>query len=181
MWSCMACAATIRFRMYWAFMGISRPSAFSTARTDAIACTVVQTPQNRCVNSQASRGSRPSRIVSMPRNICPEDQAFWALPPSTSTSMRRCPSMRVTGSTVMRLAMVLPLPAGAHGDLYRCSAAQNGEQLHDDDVSDDLQGHETHGDHELGDGREVVNVVARAIGHQVGVEAVEPSREHHEH
>ncbi len=87
--------------MYCAFGGISSLSAFSTARTEAIACTVVQTPQKRCVNSQASRGSRPWRIRSIPRNICPEDQALVTTPPSTSTSMRRCPSMRVTGSTVM--------------------------------------------------------------------------------
>ncbi len=55
--------------MYWAFRGISSPSAFSTVRTDAIAWTVVQTPQKRCVKIQASRGSRPRRIVSMPRYI----------------------------------------------------------------------------------------------------------------
>ncbi len=62
--------------MYCAFSGTSRPSAFSTARTEAIACTVVQTPQKRCVKSQASRGSRPCRIRSMPRHICPDDQAL---------------------------------------------------------------------------------------------------------
>ncbi len=75
--------------MYCAFSGISSSSAFSTARTEAIACTVVQTPQKRWVKSQASRGSRPSRIFSMPRHIVPEDQAFFTVPPSTSTSMRR--------------------------------------------------------------------------------------------
>ena len=75
--------------MNWAFIGISSPSAFSTARTEAIACTVVQTPQKRWVKSQASRGSRPCRMVSMPRHIWPEDQELLTLPPSTSTSMRR--------------------------------------------------------------------------------------------
>ena len=75
--------------MYWALSGISRPSAFSTARTEAMACTVVQTPQKRWVNSQASRGSRPCRMISMPRHIWPDDQALRTLPPSTSTSMRR--------------------------------------------------------------------------------------------
>ena len=60
--------------MYCAFSGISRPSAFSTARTEAMACTVVQTPQMRWVKSQASRGSRPSRMISMPRHIWPDDQ-----------------------------------------------------------------------------------------------------------
>ena len=32
----------------------------------ASACTVVQTPQMRSQNAQASRGSRPCRITSMP-------------------------------------------------------------------------------------------------------------------
>ena len=79
----------ITLRMSCALSGISRPSAFSTLRTEAIACTVVHTPQMRCVNTQASRGSRPCRIVSMPRHIVPDDQAFLTAPPSTSTSMRR--------------------------------------------------------------------------------------------
>ena len=91
--------------MYCAFSGISRPIAFSTARTDVMAWTVVQTPQMRWAKSQASRGSRPSRMSSMPRNIWPDDQDLVTLPPSTSTSMRRCPSMRVIGSTTMRLDM----------------------------------------------------------------------------
>ncbi len=91
--------------MYCAFFGISRSSAFSTARTEAMACTVVQTPQMRWVKSQASRGSRPCRMTSMPRHIWPEDQESRTLPPSTSTSMRRWPSMRVMGSMTMRLLM----------------------------------------------------------------------------
>ena len=45
-----------------------------------MACTVVQTPQMRCVNAQASRGSRPLRMISMPRNIVDEDQAFCTTP-----------------------------------------------------------------------------------------------------
>ena len=49
--------------------------AFSTARIEAIAWTVVQTPQMRWVNAHASRGSRPFRISSIPRNIVEEDQA----------------------------------------------------------------------------------------------------------
>ena len=66
--------------MYCALSGTSSCSAFSTARTEAIACTVVHTPQNRWVKSQASRGSRPCRIRSMPRNICPDDHAFRTTP-----------------------------------------------------------------------------------------------------
>jgi hypothetical protein len=101
--------------MYCALIGISSWMAFSTARTEVMACTVVQTPQMRWVKSHASRGSLPSRMVSMPRNICPDDQEFCTLPPSTSTSMRRCPSMRVIGSTVMRRLIVLSLL----GDCYQ--------------------------------------------------------------
>ena len=78
-------------------------SAFSTARTEAMACTVVQTPQIRWVKIQASRGSRSLRMSSMPRHIWPDDQALVTLPSSTSQSMRRCPSMRVMGSMVMRV------------------------------------------------------------------------------
>ena len=84
--------------MYWAFLGISMPSAFSTERTEASAWTDVQTPQKRWVNIHASLGSFPWRITSKPRHIWPEDQAFVTLPPSTSQSIRRCPSIRVTGS-----------------------------------------------------------------------------------
>jgi len=36
-------------RMYWAFTGTSICRAFSTARTEAMACTVVHTPQMRWV------------------------------------------------------------------------------------------------------------------------------------
>src|SRR5208283_3710668 len=53
----------------------------------------------RWVKTQASRGSRPLRMISMPRNIVDDDQASLTFPPSTSASIRRCPSMRVTGST----------------------------------------------------------------------------------
>ena len=77
------------FRMSCALSGTSSPSAFSTERTEAIACTVVHTPQMRCVNTHASRGSRPCRIVSIPRHMVPLDHAFFTAPPSTSTSMRR--------------------------------------------------------------------------------------------
>ena len=103
MWSCTPCAAMIMLRMYWAFSGTSRASAFSIARTETMACTVVQTPQMRCAKIQASRGSRPCRITSMPRHICPDDQELATLPFSTSQSMRRWPSMRVIGSMVMRM------------------------------------------------------------------------------
>ena len=49
----------------------------------------------------------------MPRHIWPEDQAFLTVPPSTSTSMRRWPSMRVIGSMVIRLPMLSPPYADA--------------------------------------------------------------------
>jgi hypothetical protein len=92
----------IRFRSRRALGGGAAPIAFSTARIEAMACTVVQTPQIRWANAHASRGSRPFRISSIPRNIVDEDQASRTAPPSTSASIRRCPSMRVTGSTTTR-------------------------------------------------------------------------------
>ena len=58
-----------------ALSGTSMPRASSTARTEVRACTVVQTPQIRCAQIQASRGSRPRRMSSIPRNIVPELQA----------------------------------------------------------------------------------------------------------
>ena len=45
------------------FRGTSILSASSTARTLAMAWTMVQTPQMRCAQIQASRGSRPCRII----------------------------------------------------------------------------------------------------------------------
>ena len=74
---------------------------------EASAWTMVQTPQMRCAQIQASRGSRPCRISSMPRNIVPDAQASATFPPSTCASMRRWPSMRVTGSTTDRPWYVL--------------------------------------------------------------------------
>ena len=74
-WSCTHCAAMIRLRSSRALGGGTAPIAFSTARIEAIACTVVHTPQMRWVKAQASRGSRPCRMISMPRNIVDDDHA----------------------------------------------------------------------------------------------------------
>src|SRR6185295_11254489 len=167
MWSCIAYAARIRLRMYCALSGTCSCSAFSTARTDAIACTVVQTPQNRWVKSHASRGSRPCRMRSMPRNICPDDHAFRTNPPSTSASIRRCPSMRVTGSMVIR-----------DMSLLQC---QDRKEPDDDDVGHDLAGDQPEGDEDLRDAGKVRPVRARPERHQVGVEPVEAARQHEQH
>src|SRR6185436_6514106 len=158
MWSCIACAARIRLWMYCALSGTSRRSAFSTARTEAIACTVVQTPQNRCVNSHASRGSRPCRIRSMPRNICPDDHALRTTPPSTSASMRRCPSMRVTGSMVIRGIALLQ--------------REDRKQLDDQDERHQLAGHESGRDQDLADAREIGPVRAGLERDEIRVEPV---------
>ncbi len=81
------------------------PRADSTALTDAWAWTVVHTPQIRCAQIHASRGSLSLRMSSIPRNIVPEEYAWVTAPPSTVASMRRWPSMRVTGSMTIVLAM----------------------------------------------------------------------------
>ena len=80
-WSWTSWLPAIRLRMSSALGGGEAPIAFSTARTDAMACTVVQTPQIRWAQIQASRGSLPSRIVSIPRNIVAAAHASATLPP----------------------------------------------------------------------------------------------------
>src|SRR5438874_11717801 len=61
----------------------------------------------RSQKAHASRGSRPLRMTSMPRHMVPDEMASpmapWAL---RIASTRRWPSMRVTGSTTIRVAMV---------------------------------------------------------------------------
>src|SRR5262245_19560095 len=118
--------------MYCAFGGIGSWSASSTARTDAIAWTVVQTPQKRCANTHASRGSRPRRIVSMPRHIVHETRESVTWPPSTTTSTRRCPSMRVTGSIVSRVAMRVESPFGVIGACRRHQAVPRRDRRGED-------------------------------------------------
>src|SRR5487761_2152771 len=102
-WSWTNWMPAIRFRMSRALVGMVRPSAFSTARTEARAWTVEQTPQARWAKTQASRGSRPLRMSSRPRNMVPLLHASVTTPFVTSTSMRRCPSIRVIGSTTTRV------------------------------------------------------------------------------
>src|SRR5574340_382989 len=104
----MYCAPIIRLRISCALLGISMSSAFSTARTEAMPCTSVHTPQMRCASAHASRGSRPRRMISMPRTMVPADEARVMRPEaSVSASMRKWPSMRVTGSTMMRFVVVI--------------------------------------------------------------------------
>ena len=48
-------------------------------------------------------------MTSMPRHMVPGTMASWILLPSSSiASTRRCPSIRVTGSTTTRFDMVAP-------------------------------------------------------------------------
>src|SRR3569833_3504206 len=87
---------------------MARCSASSTERTEVMPCTRAQTPQILCANAQASRGSRPRRMISMPRTMVPAEYALVILPlASVSASMRRWPSMRVMGSTTTRCAVVM--------------------------------------------------------------------------
>src|SRR5574340_520013 len=59
----------MRLRISCALAGMGYFSAFSTARTEAMPCTKVHTPQMRWAKAQASRGSRPFRMISMPRTM----------------------------------------------------------------------------------------------------------------
>ena len=88
-WSCTNCIPCTRLRIRFALAGMRMSSASSTARSDATACTTVQTPQMRWVNAQASRGSRPSMMSSMPRNCVDDAHASAMRPFSCWTSMRR--------------------------------------------------------------------------------------------
>src|SRR5450755_341830 len=106
-WSWTSWLPAIRLRTSSAFGGGVAPMASSTARTEAIAWTVVHTPQIRCAQIQASRGSRPSTIFSIPRNIVPDAHASVTLPPDTSASIRKWPSIRVTGSILIRVTPTL--------------------------------------------------------------------------
>ena len=104
-------------------------SASSTARQEATAWTTVQTPQIRWVKAQASRGSRPCMMISIPRNWVEVAQALAIRPFSAWASIRRCPSIRVMGSTTTRvLAMGLLLPGGrgsvARPAVRRCRRAR---------------------------------------------------------
>ncbi len=96
--------------MMLAVSGMAIPSASSTERTDASACTPVHTPQILSTNAHASRGSRPLRITSSPRHIVPVETALVIVPfVSTLHSMRRWPSMRQMGSTTIRLPLLSSL------------------------------------------------------------------------
>src|SRR6185369_16603941 len=98
------------FRISSALGGTFMPSAFSTARIEAMEWTVVQTPQNRWVKYQASRGSLVFRIFSIPRNIVLLLQASTILPLLISASILKCPSILVIGSTtIFVMCHVLPL------------------------------------------------------------------------
>src|SRR6185369_15807344 len=98
------------FRISSALGGTFMPSAFSTARIEAMEWTVVQTPQNRWVKYQASRGSLVFRIFSIPRNIVLLLQASTILPLLISASILKCPSILVIGSTtIFVMCHILPL------------------------------------------------------------------------
>src|SRR5665647_1140020 len=108
----MYCIPCTRFLMVFAFAGILMLRASSTARQLAMAWTAVQTPQIRCVNAHASRGSRPCMMVSMPRNCVDDAHALAIFPFSDCASMRRWPSMRVIGSTTTLVLAIVILRFG---------------------------------------------------------------------
>src|SRR5450759_84053 len=109
----MNCIPCTRFLIVFAFAGIRMFRASSTARQLAMACTAVQTPQMRCVNAHASRGSRPCMMISMPRNCVDDAHALAIFPFSDCASMRRWPSMRVIGSTTTLVLAIVILRFGS--------------------------------------------------------------------
>src|SRR6185369_7355199 len=112
------------FRISSALGGTFMPSAFSTARIEAMEWTVVQTPQNRWVKYQASRGSRLFRIFSIPRNIVLLLQASTILPLLISASILKCPSILVIGSTTI-FVMCHILPLFTFSLLFAAKSAHN--------------------------------------------------------
>src|SRR5512139_1649386 len=108
MWEWTNCPPSIRFRTIRALSGGVTLNACSSPMVLVCPWETGQTPQIRWVMNQASRGSRPCRMISKPRNRVPELQASFTFPFSTSTSMRRCPSMRGIGSITTRFAMGSP-------------------------------------------------------------------------
>src|SRR5437762_7024305 len=110
----IVCVAMMRLRSSRAVGGGTAPTAFSTARTEAIACEVVQAPQILCANAHASRGSRPFRIVSMPRNIVDDSRASVTRPLSISTSTWRCRSIAIR--VIVRLHPPHRVDYAARGD-----------------------------------------------------------------
>ena len=103
----MVCEQLIILRIILALSGIVMLSAASTALTELVECTVVQTPQIRDTNVHASRGSLPFSMTSKPLHIVPATQASAIFPPSTLASTRMCPSIRVMGSTTI-FAILFP-------------------------------------------------------------------------
>src|SRR5438477_6626184 len=193
----------MRLRMYCAFAGICNFSASSTERTLAMACTVVHTPQKRWVNSQASRGSRPSRIFSMPRHMVHDAHALEMAPLSTSTSTRKWPSIRVIGSIVMRFVIIHTQSflictnrelvsrrvlafrqlAGEYFDLACRTffdlvpqaqwSRQDGQSLHGKDESRDRQRHGSHRNQQLDRCREIESTGSWLEGQRGGIEAIQ--------
>ena len=129
----MNCIPTIMLRIVFALGGMRMSRASSTARSEATAWTTVHTPQMRCANAQASRGSRPCSTSSRPRNCVHVAHASATIPFSACASMRRCPSMRVIGSTT---SLVLAMSASPQASGRPRSAADSlGRGLAVDDIA----------------------------------------------
>ena len=130
-WSCTHWEAMIRLRRSRALGGGVAPRAFSTARIEAMAWTVVQTPQ-----MPLGEGPGVARVAALQDQLDAAEHRAGGpgvvdLPPSTSASIRRWPSIRVTGSTTTWVMAGLPssvigsgagLPRPSRGRPGWCSA-----------------------------------------------------------
>src|SRR3546814_19000843 len=122
--------------MILSFLLLTRRPPFATPSDTLFPHTpLFRSPHMRCANTHASRGSRPFRISSMPRHIWAEDQALVTRPPSTSTSTRRWPSMRLMGSITTRVMWLSG--SGVCGSPR--GRMQHGELLDEDQVQQNLQ------------------------------------------
>src|SRR3546814_8219407 len=110
------------------------------------------------------------RISDWSSDVCSSDlQALVTRPPSTSTSTRRWPSMRVMGSITTRVMWLSG--SGVCGSPR--GRMQNGELLDEDQVQQNLQRGDTQGHQKLRCRREVLVAVDRwLVGNQIGIDEI---------
>jgi hypothetical protein len=111
----------IMLRMYCALTGISSCSAFSTARTEAMACTVVHAADALGDRPGVARVAADQDVLDT-RHIWPEAQAFLTRPPSTDVDAQVTLDAgdRVDGDTFVHVVLL------SLDSVCRCAARQHG-------------------------------------------------------
>src|SRR5580698_6625826 len=127
-------------------------------------------------------------MFSMPRHIVQLAHAFWTMPPSTSTSTRRWPSIRVTGSMLILVVITAHLYVGINALVILFQVVplldwrrQNRQTLYGQQKQNDAGRNEPKGNQNLDDRRRVVREAPRPIRKGCGIEAVRHSAQHDQH